>query len=298
MKKKYILFLGKCDDIFERTKEMLIHELSSAQICPVFVLAKDGADAALRIQNQMFDVIVIDTQMPRLLEGGFVHGLSSMKNTVNANLIVINHDPENLPKPLEIASQFLARPYESDLLFTTLLKAVLGDQKLSPTKQNHFAVDVRVLNALIKATLFIVQQFGLKDVKMMKPESKSPEAPWLGDVASYMEIQSQMFQGALVVSFEKSIYLKILTNMLGEEQTEITADNADAIGEINNMILGNAKPEFTQYKIEMSLPKIMKKGDLPPTPAKSVVMLIPFELPEGRIHIEVVAHPLSAKAVA
>lgn len=304
-KKKTLLYLGKCDDIFERSRELLSAELSEVQITSAFTIAKDGADAANRTQKQAFDVIIIDTKMPRLLEGDFLKTLATDKNTANANLIVIDQSSESLPKGLEHAHQKLTPPFDADLLFSTLLKAVLGDQKIeavtsatSAATPTQFAVDVRVLNALIKSTLFVVQQFGLSDIKMLKPMPKNPESSCLGDVMSYMEITSELFLGGFVVSFEKSVYLKILTNMLGEEQTEITPDNADAIGELNNMILGNAKPEFTQYNVQMSLPKIIQKGENPPMPPKSVALLISFQLPEGRIYVEVRAHPLQSKAAA
>lgn len=296
MKKKFILFLGKCDEVFEKAKDALTQELAAFQILPTFIFAKDGATAALMSANQNFNVILIDTNVPRLMDGGFVYSLHTMKTTKDADLIVINSQNE-LSAELQSADQFLDKPYDWELLRNVFLKALVsGEQKISEETRSSAAVDVRILNAMIKATSFVVQQFGCKDIKMLKPETKKPETPWQGEVASYMEIKSQNFKGILVVSFEKSTYLKLLSEMLGEPQTEITADNADAIGEINNMILGNAKSEFTQYKVEMTLPKIMKKGENPPAPEKSVGMIIPFQIPEGKLHIEVVAHPLDKVA--
>lgn len=287
--KKFILFLGPTDEAFERVKSSLINEISENEISISFIVANEGKEAINKIENQKFDVIVIDADVQRLVECTFIDSLNNNRNAKKAEVIIIG-SAEKFSLPNITTKQTLSKPFSNDDLLRALIKAVLGGQNMTPPKQNGFFVDVRVLNALIKATLFICQQFGLTKVDMQKPETKDPHTHWAGDVASYMAITSDLFKGALLVSFDKSVYLQILSNMLGEEQTEITSENADAIGEINNMILGNAKPDFTQYKISMTIPKILKKEELAPVPPNSVGMLIPFVLPIGKIYIEVIAH--------
>jgi chemotaxis protein CheX len=102
------------------------------------------------------------------------------------------------------------------------------------------------------------------------------------------------FQGTLLISFDEIVYLKMVTSMLGEEQTGLNADNADAVGEVANMILGNAKSDFTEYEIGMSLPKLLKKGVLPEAPNGSAEILIAGEVAEKFLYIQVIAHPVAA----
>ena len=296
--KKMILFLGQPQFEVEQARQALADSLG-ARANPVFILAKDAPEAERRVNNQKFDAVIIDHKAPRLNEGTFLRGLRSGKNTNSANVLVtIPTDDWVLPPELNDADQRLVMPFTVDILVRALAKALATPdlqqttQPASGDKPSAFAVDVRVLNGIVKSACFVCQQFGIETSKFHKPLVRKNNESWSGDIAASIEIQSRLFKGLMIISFEKSVYFKLLENMLGEVQTEINAENADAIGEIANMILGNAKADFTQYDVGMSIPKMLAKGCMPECPAGKASIVLTAETPHGSFYSEVIAFPV------
>jgi chemotaxis protein CheX len=297
--KKNILFLGRPEGSMEQIRQNLVESIDN-KINPCFVFAKDGPEAALKAQNQKFDAVVVDANSPRLREGGFLDGIRRHKNTASSGLILIVPDESAELAKLKEADHILQKPCTVDALVRALAKALIqveadiGTAASAPASSG-FAVDVRVLNALVKSTCFICQQFGIDQIQLKKPEIKPMDQLWKGDIGASIAIQSQLFQGALVVSFEAPVYLKMYAHMLGEEQAGLNDENKEAIGEISNMILGNAKSDFTQYNVAMTIPKMLQKGQMPEHPPGSAALLIQAQVKEGFFYIEVIAHRLTEK---
>ncbi len=283
----------------EEARKALCDSLG-AKVQPTFMTAKDGPEAERRTQNQKFDVIIIDPQVPRINEGLFLKTLKTDRNTKNANIVLMLPDENwNIPAMLTVADQKLVAPCALDLLVRALAKCLATpDAKADVSAGGSFAVDARVLNAIVKASCFVCQQFGIEATKFQKPQVQKKDGSWSGDIAATIDIKSQKFQGRLVLSFDQSVYLKLLENMLGEVQTAINAENADAIGELTNMILGNAKADFTEYNIAMSIPKILQKGTIPDAVTGCASILLAGDTPHGLFYIEVVAYPKQATAAA
>ncbi len=293
--KKLILYLGQPEFEAEKVREDLAQEMGS-RANPLFVFAKDGAEAERRIANQKFDAIVIDHKAPRLLEGHFLQDLKTSKNAAGAAVIVLVPQ-ENwvLPPELNEVEQRIVTPFTSDILVRALAKAMVLP---APVAKAAFAVDARVVNALVKATGFICQQYGMETGMFQKPQIRKNSESWAGDIAASIEIKSRLFQGLLLVSFDQKVYLKMLENMLGEAQAEINDENKDAIGELANQILGNAKSDFTQYEVGMSIPQILAKGNVPSCPSGTASILLTAQTDFGSYYIEVMAFPVVAGKAA
>ncbi len=66
--------------------------------------------------------------------------------------------------------------------------------------------------------------------------------------------------GAVVVSFPEDVACKIVSRMLGEEITEVNQDVSDGLGELVNIITGNAKRGLVKYgfqDLSLSLPNVV-----------------------------------------
>ncbi|MGE5085850.1 MAG: chemotaxis protein CheX [Bacillota bacterium] len=298
--RKNILIVDKDSEIEHLVREPLIAQLKDSGVSPVLVRAKDGADAAVKTENQKFDMVLIDTEVPRLMDGEFVYGLATYKNTQDADLIVISQQElGDLPETLRHC-QFFKKPVTPDDLIMAMIKALNtashGIHPKHPTGAAgaKFAVDVRVINSIITSTTNVLAQFGVRSVTMGKAGPKSPHEPLLGEVSSVIEIKSQLFQGYLCISFDKASYLEVVSAMLMEEQTELTPDNQDAVGEINNIIFGNAKAEISNYGVQLTVPNvILGHSHVVPCPQGSAGMLIPFNTGKGNFYISVIAVPVT-----
>ncbi len=94
-------------------------------------------------------------------------------------------------------------------------------------------------------------------------------------------------QGAVILSFEKESCLKISKNFTGIDSQHIDENVTDAIGEIVNIIAGNAKEGLMQYRIYISLPKvIIGSADLR-MPKNTPTITVPFQSDLGSFNLTV-----------
>lgn len=304
-RRKNILIVDNRTELEQIVKESLSKELSNSDISVIMVRAKDGAEAAIKSENQKFDMVLIDTDVPRLMDGGFVYGIQSYKNTQDADIFLISQkDVSELPESLQ-SSKIFKKPVNPNELIKTMV-GVLNAQHHGATDSapspavstaGKYAVDVRVINAVIKATTNVLVQFGVTDVKMEKACHKAPTDCFSGEISSVVDIKSRSFKGFLTISFDKASYLEVVSTMLMEEQTDLTPDNQDAVGEINNIIFGNAKAEITNFGIELTVPKVLIGKDQHVTcPEGSAAMMIPFSTGKGKFYLTITALPVALAA--
>jgi len=273
----------------------LVEQLRKKDIALTLVSAKDGAQASLKAVNQKFDAIILDTSVPRMVESGFANNFRSVKNTKDGHLYVVSGESINeLPESLKTGRVF-GKPFDPQELILALMQDLCAavSEGAGSVEACRYAVDVRVINALISSTLKVLGQFQVSNISMGKPEMKNAQEPLGGVISSVLDIVSQNFKGQLGISFDKASFLEIVSNMLMEEQTDITAENQDAVGEINNIIYGNAKPDLAQFGVAMTIPKIVQgAGQVMIAPEGSAAMRVPFTTDKGhKFFIEVVAYP-------
>lgn len=293
--RKNILIVDNNSEIELLLKEPLMKQAETAGVFPILVRARDGIDAALKSANQKFDMVIVDMDAPRIMDGDFVRNLHSARNTHAAELFVLSPDEfGELPDQLKRSSKFFKKPVSAEELIASLISAFNKDKAHHENPHPKHVVDVRIINAVIASTVNVLFQYGVSSVSMGKAESRSPQETLLGEISSVVEIKSQSFRGYLTISFDKESYLEVISAMLMEEQTEINEDNQEAVGEINNIIFGNAKKEIAAYGVELAVPKVIvgHNHKLAFVPG-SAGMIVPFTTNKGKFYVTVVALPLS-----
>lgn len=63
--------------------------------------------------------------------------------------------------------------------------------------------------------------------------------------------------GTVVINLSEEVALKSASTMLMMEMTELNDDVFDAVGEIANMVAGQAKAELEEYDLSVSLPTVV-----------------------------------------
>ena len=91
----------------------------------------------------------------------------------------------------------------------------------------------------------------------------------------------------MVLSFPLDVACRIATAFAGIEIDEKHEDFADAIGELTNMVAGNAKVQFDGLNISISLPSVILGGHTIAHPKQSPRIVIPCETDLGSVAIEV-----------
>jgi chemotaxis protein CheX len=95
-------------------------------------------------------------------------------------------------------------------------------------------------------------------------------------------------KGMVVLTMSREASLGAASAMLGEEQTEINADVADAVGELTNMVAGAAKAKLDHLQLSVSLPTVITgKAHCIEFPKHTMPICIPFDCKWGPVAVEV-----------
>jgi len=94
--------------------------------------------------------------------------------------------------------------------------------------------------------------------------------------------------GDIVISFEKCLALSAAEALAGEHYDEISQDVIDTVGELTNMIAGNAKASMEKFEMHLALPTvIVGKNHSICFPSKVRPISIPFKSSMGKLNVEI-----------
>jgi chemotaxis protein CheX len=149
-------------------------------------------------------------------------------------------------------------------------------------------MNVQFINPFLEATIDVLKTMAMLEPKAGKPYLKKGHQA-KGDVSGIIGMTGSA-RGSLALSFSENSILKIVSNMLGENHTEINNDVRDAVGEITNMISGVArkKLEALGFNISAAIPTVVAGKDhaiLHVMGGPSII--IPFETDNGSFVIDV-----------
>jgi chemotaxis protein CheX len=103
-------------------------------------------------------------------------------------------------------------------------------------------MDVRLVNPFINATINVLETMAFVTVTAGKPYLKTDNVA-VGDVTGVLGLTG-IANGTISVTFEEKCILTVVSNMFGESMNELNSEIADAVGELTNMISGQARREL------------------------------------------------------
>lgn len=149
-------------------------------------------------------------------------------------------------------------------------------------------MDATLINPFINATTNVLETMAFVKSKAGKPYLKKDDVA-VGDVTGIIGVTGES-NGTISVTFEEGSILKIVSNMFGEEMPELNSEVADAVGELTNMISGQARRELEGIgKIfEAAIPSVISgKGHTIAHYTDGPKIAIPFSTDGGSFTIEV-----------
>ncbi len=111
----------------------------------------------------------------------------------------------------------------------------------------------------------------------------------VGDVTGLIGVTGHG-KGSISLSLEQGAILAIVNSMLMESYTEINADIVDAVGELTNMVAGQARKSLAEQgmKFQASTPTVVVgKGHKVQYAVKAPILAIPFSTDKGNLVVEV-----------
>ena len=129
------------------------------------------------------------------------------------------------------------------------------------------------------------------------PSVKSSGQPSY-DVSGIVSMAGDV-EGAVVLSFPTTTAERVVSLFTGAELDQTHADFADAVGELVNMISGNAKAKFEGKQVDISCPSVIVGAGHVVFNAKDMTgVLIPFTCEVGDFAVEVAFRNSGAASVS
>ncbi|MGD9157453.1 MAG: chemotaxis protein CheX [Desulfobacteraceae bacterium] len=149
-------------------------------------------------------------------------------------------------------------------------------------------MNVEYINPFIEATIFVLESISSMKVESKKIYIKEDKAA-RGDVSSIIGLSGDL-EGSISVAFTENIILPLVSEMFGEEMTDLDDEVKDAVGEIANMISGRARQllEIQGKNLKAAIPTvIMGKNHTISHITDEKILAVPFETEHGEFTIEV-----------
>lgn len=150
-------------------------------------------------------------------------------------------------------------------------------------------MNVNFINPFLQSLLNVISTMASMDLAPGKPQIKNDNLA-KGDVSGLIGMVGPQTKGSLSITFEQTLVLQIMQNMLGENPGKINEEVTDLVGEITNMVTGGAKNLLGQkgYEFEMATPMVVSgKGHTISHKANGTKIIMPFTSPHGTAFIEI-----------
>lgn len=149
-------------------------------------------------------------------------------------------------------------------------------------------MDVEIINPFIDATMNVLETMASIKARPGEPYLKKAMLA-KGEVTGVIGLTGEV-SGTLSVSFTETSILSLVSNMFGEEMKEMNEEIRDAVGEITNIISGQARQKLEESgrSLKAAIPTVITGKDhtithITPYP----VFAVDFSTDNGEFTIEV-----------
>ncbi len=147
-------------------------------------------------------------------------------------------------------------------------------------------MDVAYVNPFIRAAVDTFKTMINCDLQIGKPELKN-DAVHSYDVSGVIGLSGEA-QGVISMSFPEDVAMKVVSLLIQSPVTEVNEDVTDGIGEIANIVAGNAKQYLVQFTLTLSLPNVVVgKGHRIAVQRDVKTIILPLTTEHGKFAMEV-----------
>lgn len=149
-------------------------------------------------------------------------------------------------------------------------------------------MNVKYLNPLLESTVTVLSMMAMVEAKPGVPMLKQGSQT-LGEITGVIDLTGSKVNGSMAISFSSAAILNITEKLLGETISHIDDTVIDVVGEITNMITGNAKRIYSEQGLEfdLTLPTTLLGQDQPLLHnTQGEIILLPFTTDAGAFYLE------------
>ncbi|MBU1002882.1 MAG: chemotaxis protein CheX [Proteobacteria bacterium] len=148
--------------------------------------------------------------------------------------------------------------------------------------------DAKIVRPFLDAVQNVISTMARIEVSAGKPFVKKDTIAH-GDVTGVISMSGDR-AGTISVTFTRECALAVVSNMIGEKIIELNHDISDAVGELTNMISGQARRGLQQdgLTMEAGIPTVVMGANHSISHiTKSPLLAIPFSTVHGTFTVEV-----------
>lgn len=149
-------------------------------------------------------------------------------------------------------------------------------------------MDVKIINPFLLAAINVLKTMANVEPRPGKPFLRKDEQA-LGDVSAIIGITGAA-QGSMALTFSESCIKSIVSGLFGTTVTQLDDELRDAVGELTNMICGDARRRLAEQGVTLQagIPTIVSgKNHSVKHINHGPRLAIPFDTPDGSFVVEV-----------
>lgn len=252
------------------------------------IQAADGREALEQLQENTFDLIVTDWEMPGHSGVEIVRKIRASGSRVPILMITVHAERSQVLEAIGAGvSDFLAKPIEAGVLYEKLRRFCEHVDSLKELKEKAGeSIRIEYLNPFITSIISLFDTMMEVEITRGAPRLSSTALPE-HEVSGIIGLTGRA-KGAAVVSLGAETAMCCTERLLGERPSELNPDVIDTVGELANIVAGGAKAQLQQLRMSLGLPSVVTGKDHAigfPSGVKPVC--VPFECDWGPVSLQV-----------
>ncbi len=147
-------------------------------------------------------------------------------------------------------------------------------------------MQAKFINPFLNASVNLFKDFLALELVSGKPYL-NPGSNKLQEISAIIGLAGDT-TGAVVLSFSRQTALAIVSRFAGKHYADVDSEVLNTVGELTNIIAGNAKRELEEYRIDISLPGVITGHTYEINWPKGIpVITIPFTCEFGEFTVNV-----------
>jgi chemotaxis protein CheX len=147
-------------------------------------------------------------------------------------------------------------------------------------------MQAKYINPFLNASIRLFKEYLGVELTYDKP-FLNPDSQHLSDVSAIIGLAGET-AGALVLSFSRDTAVSMVSKLANKNYQALSSEVIDGVGELVNILAGNAKKDLEEFRINISLPGVVTGSNYKiQWPQGIPVITIPFKSQLGEFTVNV-----------
>lgn len=252
------------------------------------IQAADGREALLQLQENAFDLVVTDWEMPGHSGLEIVRAIRASGSRIPILMITVRTERAQVLEAIGAGvSDFLAKPLGANVLCDKLRRLCEhADSVNAMQASTGVSMKTEYINPFVTSIISVFDTMMGVAIKRSTPFLSSKDCPE-HEVSGIIGFTGRA-NGTVVVSLGTKTAMCCTGRLLGERPSSPNADVIDTVSELANIVVEAAKAQLPQLDMTIGLPSVvMGRDHLIGFPRGVRPICIPFTCDWGPITLQV-----------